>query len=151
MIVLYDGPMTSYLGRISMRRILLPVDGSRSSASALEYMLERKKRGERARVDVLFVQPAPLVMNKEVANILLEEQLKVFSDRRIAASMKKLSVKPIFITGDPALSIIKYAVSENVDEIVMGTRGRGRIAQVLLGSVAAKVIQLATIPVTLVK
>jgi len=134
-----------------MRRILLPVDGSRSSASALEYMLERKKRGERARVDVLFVQPAPLVMNKEVANILLEEQLKVFSDRRIAASMKKLSVKPIFITGDPALSIIKYAVSENVDEIVMGTRGRGRIAQVLLGSVAAKVIQLATIPVTLVK
>lgn len=134
-----------------MRKILLPVDGSRSSANALEYLLERKKRGERAKVDVLFVQPAPLVMNKEVANILLEEQLKVFSDRRIAAGMKKLGVKPIFVTGDPALSIIKHAVSESVDEIVMGTRGRGRIAQVLLGSVAAKVIQLATVPVTLVK
>ena len=151
MIVLKVSPMTSYWGRLRMRRILLPVDGSRSSASALEYLLERKKRGERARIDVLFVQPAPLVMNKEVANILLEEQLKVFSDRRIAAGMKKLHVKPIFIIGDPALSIIKYAVSEHVDEIVMGTRGRGRIAQVLLGSVAAKVIQLAAVPVTLVK
>lgn len=134
-----------------MRKILLPVDGSRSSASALEYVLERKKRGERARVEVLFVQPTPLVMNKEVGNILLEEQLKVFSDRRIAAAMKKLGVKPTFASGDPALSIIKYAVSEGSDEIVMGTRGRGSIAQVLLGSVAAKVIQLAAVPVTLVK
>ncbi len=73
-----------------MRRILLPVDGSRSSASALEYLLERKKRGERARIDVLLVQPAPLVMNKEVANILLEEQLKVFSDR--SAFYRRLTV-----------------------------------------------------------
>jgi len=134
-----------------MRNILLPVDGSSASASALEYVVSRKKRGERLGVTVLYVQPPPLVMNKEIENILLEEQLKVFSEKRIAAAIKKLGVKPEFAIGDPALSIIKRAVSEASDEIVMGTRGRGRIAQVLLGSVASKVIQLAGVPVTLVK
>jgi nucleotide-binding universal stress UspA family protein len=134
-----------------MKNILLPVDGSSSSASALEYVVSRKKRGERLKVTVLYVQPTPLVMNKEIENILLEEQLKVFSGKRIAAAMKKLGVKPDFAIGDPALSIIKYAVSEASDEIVIGTRGRSPIAQVLLGSVASKVIQLAGVPVTLVK
>jgi len=134
-----------------MRSILLPVDGSSSSASALEYVVSRKKRGERLKVTVLYVQSTPLVMNKEIENILLEEQLKVFSEKRIAAAMKKLGVKPAFAMGDPALSIIKCAVSKASDEIVMGTRGRGHIAQVLLGSVASKVVQLAGVPVTLVK
>jgi len=69
-----------------MRNILLPVDGSSSSASALEYVVSRKKRGERLKVTVLYVQPTPLVMNKEIENILLEEQLKVFSEKRIAAA-----------------------------------------------------------------
>lgn len=35
--------------------------------------------------------------------------------------------------------------------IIMGTRGRGRVAALVLGSVALKVVQLARIPVTLVK
>jgi len=134
-----------------VRTILLPVDGSSSSASALEYVLGRKKRSERLKVVVLYVQPTPLVTNKEVEKILLEDHLRVFSDRRISAAMKKLGVKPTLANGDPALSIVKYAVSEASDEIVMGTRGRGRIAQVLLGSVASKVIQLVSVPVTLVK
>lgn len=36
-------------------------------------------------------------------------------------------------------------------EIIMGTRGRGRMASFVLGSVALRVIQLASVPVTLVK
>lgn len=134
-----------------MKRLLLPVDGSSSSANALEYVMGRKKGGERLRVVVLYVQPTPLIMNKEIEKLLLEDQLKVFSGRRIAPAMKKLGVKPTVVTGDPALSIIKFALSEACDEIVMGTRGRGGIAQVLLGSVASKVVQLASGPVTLVK
>ena len=36
-------------------------------------------------------------------------------------------------------------------EIIMGTRGLSRVSRFLLGSVAMKVVQLASVPVTLVK
>jgi nucleotide-binding universal stress UspA family protein len=38
-----------------------------------------------------------------------------------------------------------------VDQIVMGTHGRGSVGRLLMGSVATKVIQLADVPVLLVK
>lgn len=134
-----------------MRKILVPIDGSRSSENAIEYVLERKKRRERLKVCILYVQPTPLIMSKEVEQLLLEQQQKVFSERRIKAALKKLGVKPNFLIGDPAHSIIKFASLEGVDEIVMGTRGLGRLAGVLVGSVTSKVIHMATVPVTLIK
>jgi len=134
-----------------MRKILVPIDGSDSSANALEYILGRKKAGEKLTVKVLYVQPTPLVMNKEIEQLMNDDRKKVFSSRRIASTMKKLGANPMIGSGDPALNIIKVAASEGSNEIVMGTRGRGRIAQVLLGSVASKVVQLAAVPVVLVK
>lgn len=53
--------------------------------------------------------------------------------------------------GDPAQLIASFARRTRCKEIVMGTRGLGRISGLLLGSVATKVIHLATVPVTLVK
>jgi len=46
--------------------------------------------------------------------------------------------------------IVAYAKEQQCDAIVMGTRGMGSTEQ-LLGSVARQVIQLAEVPVTLVK
>jgi nucleotide-binding universal stress UspA family protein len=45
--------------------------------------------------------------------------------------------------GDPAETIIETARRENADAIVMGRRGRGRLAGLLLGSVSQKVASLA--------
>jgi nucleotide-binding universal stress UspA family protein len=53
--------------------------------------------------------------------------------------------------GAPADAILKFAKQRRCDQIVMGTRGLGAVAGLVLGSVAMKVIQLADIPVTLVK
>jgi nucleotide-binding universal stress UspA family protein len=39
----------------------------------------------------------------------------------------------------------------NCKEIIMGTRGRSRIASFVLGSVALRVVQLSGVPVTLIK
>lgn len=54
-------------------------------------------------------------------------------------------------TGAPADVILKFARERHCGAIVMGTRGMGALAGLVLGSVAMKVIQLAPIPVTLVK
>ena len=52
---------------------------------------------------------------------------------------------------DAATTIARRADSLQCEGIVMGTRGMGAIANLLLGSVAAKVVHLANVPVTLVK
>ncbi|HWE18791.1 MAG TPA: universal stress protein [Hyphomicrobiaceae bacterium] len=52
--------------------------------------------------------------------------------------------------GDPAEVIIETARQQQVDAIVMGRRGRGRLAGLLLGSVSQKVASLAPCVVILV-
>jgi nucleotide-binding universal stress UspA family protein len=53
--------------------------------------------------------------------------------------------------GIPAETIIRYAEEHDIDGIVMGTRGMSALRNFLLGSVAAKVVGSAEVPVTLVK
>jgi nucleotide-binding universal stress UspA family protein len=53
--------------------------------------------------------------------------------------------------GAPAATIDQVSREEAVDHIVMGTRGLGSIRGLLIGSVAAQVLHLVEVPVTLVK
>ena len=48
-------------------------------------------------------------------------------------------------------AIVVYAEKENIDLIVVGTRGRTGFAKKLLGSVALGVVTHASCPVTVVK
>jgi len=48
---------------------------------------------------------------------------------------------------EPADEIVKYAESEGIDLIVMGTHGRPGLAHLLMGSVAEKVVRTAPCPV----
>jgi len=134
-----------------MRQILIPVDGSEESIKALEYVQDRRKRGEKIKPIILYVQPVPLVRNKEIEQILQEDREKVFSDTRILSLMKSLRVTPGFGSGEAAATIVKFAASAGCDEIVMGTRGRGKMKQLVMGSVASKVVHLTKVPVVLVK
>ncbi len=59
--------------------------------------------------------------------------------RRIGVSTVKVEVA----WGDPAEAIIETARREQVDAIVVGRRGRGQLAGLLLGSVSQKVASLA--------
>ncbi|MHB1044002.1 MAG: universal stress protein [Eubacteriales bacterium] len=53
--------------------------------------------------------------------------------------------------GNPAREILKMAGEGNYDLIVIGGRGLGALRGALLGSVSAKVIHMASCPVTVVK
>ena len=48
-------------------------------------------------------------------------------------------------------SILKYSVNEDIDLIVIGTKGRTGLRRILMGSVANGVIQHAHCPVLLVR
>jgi nucleotide-binding universal stress UspA family protein len=55
------------------------------------------------------------------------------------------------MSDSPADAITEYAKAANIDLIVMGTNGRGAMAQLLVGSVAERVVRTARCPVLTVK
>jgi len=55
------------------------------------------------------------------------------------------------VTGLPAKRIVEVAIAINAHLIVVGSRGRTGLPHILLGSVAERVVQLAPMPVVVVK
>jgi nucleotide-binding universal stress UspA family protein len=53
--------------------------------------------------------------------------------------------------GEPATEILRVAQEHAVEQIVMGTHGRGQLGALFLGSVAQRVLQGTTVPVLLVR
>jgi nucleotide-binding universal stress UspA family protein len=67
------------------------------------------------------------------------------------AERDRYRAKLVLLDGSPFLEIIRFARSQDVDLIVMGTHGRGPIAHMLMGSVAEKVVRKAPCPVLTVR
>ena len=57
------------------------------------------------------------------------------------------NVRTVFKTGDPSDELLKVAVKENVDLIIMGIKGRTDLEYIFVGSVADKVFRRSPIPV----
>ena len=72
---------------------------------------------------------------------------------RQMAEDKKVHFRSEVIDGviSAEATIVDYAESQNINLIVVGTRGRSGFAKVLLGSVASKVVTYAHCPVLVVK
>ena len=72
-------------------------------------------------------------------------------DKLTAAGVKAYGHVGTTIFGYAARSIVDDAIEHDVDVIVMGSRGRGDLAGLVLGSTAHKVIHLADRPVMIVR
>jgi nucleotide-binding universal stress UspA family protein len=66
---------------------------------------------------------------------------------------KKIQLKTEVVATDRSVvgAIVEYAERENIDLIVIGTRGRSGFKKMLLGSVASGVVTYAHCPVMVVK
>lgn len=138
-----------------MRKLLVAVDGSAPCIKALEYALDRRKRGERLIVLALNVQPE-IVPSKFAPKAMVEryqssEAEKALRGPKVAKLLETLEADSYVEIGDPADMIVKFARKTSCHEIVLGTRGFGRLKGLLMGSVATKVAQLADRPVILIK
>jgi nucleotide-binding universal stress UspA family protein len=54
-------------------------------------------------------------------------------------------------SSSPAYAIVDYAREHGIDLIIMGTHGRGALAHLVMGSVAERVVRLASCPVLTVR
>ncbi|MGL6095341.1 MAG: universal stress protein [Fimbriiglobus sp.] len=70
---------------------------------------------------------------------------------QVRPSNPAIAVTHVFLEGDPASEIVKYADENGVDVIVLGTHGRSGVDRLVLGSVAERVMRDAPCSVLVVK
>jgi len=141
-----------------MLRILLPVDGSENSDRAARHLIDMARHCGEMDIRVVNVQPPFLyiqVLLKPRQEVIDAWAHKAGKDAsRSACALLDAASMPYTLElaeGEVAETLVQYAEREKCDMIVMGTRGMGTVASLVLGSVATKVIHLAHIPVILVK
>jgi nucleotide-binding universal stress UspA family protein len=139
-------------------RILVPVDGSQAALRAVKHAAAIAAHGK-GEVHLLNVQPI-LPMYGMVRAYMRLPQYKAaraaLARQALAGAEKLLAREKIrrrdhVMYGEPGETIADAARTLKCRMIVMGTRGQGAVGNLLLGSVATKVIHLAKVPVTLVK
>lgn len=62
-----------------------------------------------------------------------------------------IPVRHVFLEGDPATEIVRYAAETGFDVVVLGTHGRTGVERLLMGSVAERVMREAPCSVLVVK
>jgi len=143
-----------------MLKVLVPVDGSESSGRAVDFLIKELgwfKGG--AEIHLLNVQP-PLPYGKRVSSVLGHDQLAQYHQEEGMAALKnamqKLDAAKVKYhyhigVGEGAEVICQFAKEKGCDRILIGTRGLGSVSNLVLGSIATKVIHLSPVPVLLVK
>ena len=142
-----------------MLTLLIAIDGFRYSDRAVDYVLQRAaatREGVRAhllnvQVPLAGVNVKLFISPESQQDYYRDEGMTVLAGPRQRLLEAGIDCEPHIGVGDPGPVIVEYAHSKHCDEVVMGTHGRGFLAGAVLGSVAQKVVHLASMPVVLMK
>jgi nucleotide-binding universal stress UspA family protein len=146
---------------IALKKILVATDFSEPSDAALAYGRELA-RTFGASLTVLHVVDNILTRAYGAEGVVLadpelQREIETSAQRQMDALLfdedrKMLGAVGLVISSNsPSAAIVTYARDTSVDLIVMGTHGRGAIAQLLMGSVAERVVRIAPCPVLTVR
>ena len=135
-------------------KILVPLDGSTFSESSLEHA-KIIAAGCKAKEVILLKVVEPLRGYATLARDIQAQNDKKAIEAakeylsRISGELQKegINTKIEIISGDPASEILDFSISNNIDLIIMATRGESGVMRWLLGSVSERVVLHATVPV----
>lgn len=139
-------------------KILLPVDGSECSLHAVRHVASLAGHFKGLEAHLANVQPLgdDWMTRRAFKSEELADMEKEWGESAIGparALLGEAGITPVehLVQGEAAQTIVRLAEDLGCDQIVMGTRGLGSLGDLIMGSVATKVLHLAKLPVTLVK
>jgi nucleotide-binding universal stress UspA family protein len=140
-------------------KMLIAVDGSEHARRAIEAAARLASQMQAVEVVLLNVADA-MVFYGELPPFdfeAVERAQRVHQDKLLteaAAHARACGLQKVLTqsaVGLAAQEILRVADERGVDQIVMGTHGRGLVGSLLLGSVAQRVVHQAKVPVLLVR
>jgi nucleotide-binding universal stress UspA family protein len=140
-----------------MNKILVAADGSDSAAEAVEFGIELAAE-HGAELILVHVVPALDIVPASGFGIggafphepSIEDRA-LLEDAAAIAEEHDVRSTPVLLAGDTVDEIVAFADSHDVDLIVVGSRGHGTMAKVLLGSVSRGVLAESKRPVMVVR
>jgi nucleotide-binding universal stress UspA family protein len=134
---------------IQIKRILYPTDFSTYSNQAYFHAV-RLAENSGARLTILFVY-TPGGQPEEEGVAGGDRQHWKNQLQQVRPTNPNIPIDHVFLEGDPASEIVRYAADAGIDLIVLGTHGRTGVERLLMGSVAEKVMREAPCSVLVVK
>jgi nucleotide-binding universal stress UspA family protein len=139
-------------------KLLLPTDGSNASLQAIRFLLgHRHWFAQPLELHLLNVQQSlrgdvgRFVGQGEVRSFHHDEGMKLLALARAALDAAGAPYAFHVSVGDDAGALIaRFAREQPMDLIVIGKKGQSALAGLLLGSVAATVARVSSVPVLLV-
>jgi len=141
-----------------MRHVMVATDGSKAANRAVDVAAEitRALAG-----DLLIATVADSILEEEARQLARAEgsvgdALEVLTTQTLKAAedrARHLGITGIDLrsgSGEVAQSLMNIVTSSSVEMLVLGRRGRGQLAGLLLGSVSQKLVSLAPCPVVVV-
>jgi nucleotide-binding universal stress UspA family protein len=132
--------------------IVVGVDGSPSSMTAVDWAVtEARLRNGRIRLVSAWYYP-PLA--SEVGDGLIDDTFKNSAEQTLAEALGMVADQGIPVSGtvvenSPATALLDAA--KDADLVIVGSRGHGGLASILLGSVSSQVVHHAHCPVLVVR
>ena len=136
---------------MKVRRILVPLDGSKNSLRALDAAVSMAiPHG--AQITGLHILRFPISFSNKIKAQHKKAAENIVNSASSLAKKSKVDFVPIVkFDGYAGAEIVRYAQSRKFDLIVIGSRGPNPIAEMFLGSVANYVLNKSKVPVLLVK
>jgi len=137
------------------KRILLATDGSVHAETAAAYAQELALRDDAQVIVVHAFDPVPTYLGDpwegRVAARNAAAGQEVAEDAAQKLHEAGVDVLVEVLEGPPANAILNVADVRQCDLIIMGSRGHGSLASLLLGSVSHRVLSHARVPVMVVR
>lgn len=137
-----------------IKKILVPIDGSKNSFRGLDYAiyLARQCGSTVTGLNVIPFYPkslllTPISYEKELINKAKEFMTKA----KIRCAQNGIAFNEKIMDGHEVEEIMAFATEKNFDLIIMGARGLGSVKEVFLGSVSNGVLHKSKIPVLIIK
>ncbi|MGI0086417.1 MAG: universal stress protein [Nitrosotalea sp.] len=138
-----------------IKKILVPIDGSKYSLDGLHEAIEIAKPIG-ARITGLCVIPStppiPLPgLRTPFKSYMTDGAAKFMIEAKKMASRNGVEFHGKLIYGDASLEIANFANGKKYDLVVIGSRGRSNLKELFLGSVANSLVHRSQVSVLVVK
>jgi nucleotide-binding universal stress UspA family protein len=139
-------------------KILLAADGSVYTRHAVKFLIgNRGMFGAKPDLCLLHVRPplpgrATAVLARSAVNrYYSDETRKALSAAKRTLDRQRIPYSETHLIGDPGTAIAAYAKKGRFSVVIMGSHGQGALRNLVLGSVASKVLANCRVPVLIVR